>query len=307
MMSLHALAKRSYSTFQNESWKMTRSNVPLLLAGLIAGLGAGVAPVFAQPAPADYRIDAIRYASVPDFPIRYLVAGAPEDETTDLAAVVWLIRGDGRTILFDSGFHREKWFDDFNITDFVRPDSAVELAGVTAGEVTDIIVSHAHWDHMGGLDLFPNATIWIQEEEFRYYTGPAWQEDGRRGGIDPEDVVHLVQRNTAGDVRLIEGDGVEILPGITVYTGARHTYASQYIRVAGDPAYVLASDNCYLYRNLREGRPVATTFAPEDRAANLKAQQRMVELAGSAERVVPGHDPEQFERFASEGRVARIR
>lgn len=263
-------------------------------------------PVTATQAAPDYRIEAIRYATIPGFPTAALVMGAPEEERVDLVAAFWLIRGGDRVILFDSGFHREKWFDRFDLADYVRPDRAIEEAGVTAEDVTDIIISHAHWDHMGGIDLFPNATIWIQEEEFRYYTGPAWQDGGRHGGIDPEDVVHLVRRNTEGQVRLVPGDGVEILPGIRVYTGGRHTYASQYIRVGGSPPYVLASDNCYLYRNLTEPAPVAT-FTPADTAANLAALQRMTDLAGSVQRVVPGHDPAQFERFPTLGRVARIR
>jgi glyoxylase-like metal-dependent hydrolase (beta-lactamase superfamily II) len=99
---------------------------------------------------------------------------------------------------------------------------------------------------------------------------------------------------------------VEILPGIRAYTGARHTFASQYIRVAGEMPFVLASDNCYLYENLRSHRASAT-FDPSDAEANVAAQQRMISLAGSAERVVPGHDPEQFVRFPTNGRVAQIR
>ncbi len=159
---------------------------------------------------------------------------------------------------------------------------------------------------MGGIDLFPQATLWIQKAEFAYYTGPAWAGGGRGGGSDPDDVIELVRRNTMGKVHLIDGDDVEVLPGIRVYTGARHTYASQYLSVAGDPPTVLASDNAYLYRNLSEHRPVAT-FAPEDTAANLAALTRMLRLAGGVENVVPGHDPLQFERFPSSERVARIR
>jgi hypothetical protein len=34
--------------------------------------------------------------------------------------------------------------------------------------------------------------VWIQREEFRYYTGEAWQPGGDHGGIDPEDVHALV-------------------------------------------------------------------------------------------------------------------
>jgi hypothetical protein len=69
---------------------------------------------------------------------------------------------------------------------------------------------------------------------------------------------------------------------------------------------VLASDNCYLYRNLDARAPVAT-FSPDDRAANLAAFDRMAALAGSKQRIVPGHDPLQFQRFPTKGRVARIR
>lgn len=278
----------------------------IVITGLAAAISLGLGSAERGSPPPEYRIEAIRYATIPDFPVAGLVMGAPEDERMDIAAVFWLIRGDDRVVLFDTGFHREEWFDRFTITDYVQADEALATLGVSAGDVTDIIISHAHWDHMGGIDLFPNATLWIQREEFAYYTGPAWQEEGRHGGIDPADIVHLVQRNTAGQVRLIDGDDIEILPGIRVYTGGRHTYASQYILVDGDPAYVLASDNCYLYRNLRERAPVAT-FTGADREANLEAQERMVELAGSAERVVPGHDPAQFTRFPTVGRVARIR
>ena len=115
----------------------------------------------------------------------------------------------------------------------------------------------------------------------------------------------LVKLNTEERVRLVDGDDVEIFPGIRAYTGGRHTYASQYIRVAGSPVFVLASDNVYLYRNLTERRPSAT-FTEADYPANLQAQERMLEMAGSIDRVVPGHDALQFKKFPTEGRIARI-
>src|SRR6059058_1585163 len=249
----------------------------------------------AQPAATgpEYSIQAIRYANSPGFPVGELVAGAPKGEKVEIAFVVWLVRGGGHNLLFDSGFHREKWTKYFPVTDFVRPDEAVGLAGVKPEEVTDIVISHAHWDHMGGIDLFPKAAVWIQKEEFRYYTGEAWQPGGQHGGIDAEDAQALVRINTEGRLRLVEGDDVEILPGIRAYTGARHTYASQYIRVDGGKPFVLASDNCYLDRNLAE-HVASATFSEGDGKANLAAQDRMIALAGSAERVIPGHDPQQF-------------
>jgi glyoxylase-like metal-dependent hydrolase (beta-lactamase superfamily II) len=275
-----------------------RAATVLLFFGALAGAAAAGKP--------DYSIEAIRYGTIAGFPVSALVMGAPKDEKIDIAMVVWLIRGGGRNILFDTGFHRESWLKQFPTADFLRPDEAVKLAGVKPEDVTDIVVSHAHWDHMGGIDLFPKATVWIQKQEFAYYTGDAWQPGGKHGGIDPEDIKVLVQRNTEGRLRLVDGDDVEILPGIRAYTGARHTFASQYIRVEGDPAFVLASDNCYLYRNLAEHKASAT-FSEADQPGNIKNQERMIALAGSTDRVVPGHDPRQFERFPTRGRIARIR
>jgi glyoxylase-like metal-dependent hydrolase (beta-lactamase superfamily II) len=275
---------------------MRRSGVWLLSALWMA----------AVPSRPDYTIQAIRYGTIKDFPVSDLVMGAPEGEKVDIAMVVWLIRGGGRNVLFDSGFHREKWLKEFpSFTDYLRPDEAVKLARVSPAEVTDVVISHAHWDHMGGIDLFPKAAVWIQEEEFSYYTGDAWKPGGKHGGIDPEDVKALEKIRKDGRLRLVEGDDVEIIAGIRAYTGARHTYASQYIRVDGKTPFVLASDNCYLYRNLAEHKASAT-FSEADRPANIRNQARMVELAGSADRVVPGHDAKQFEKFPTQGRVARI-
>ena len=159
---------------------------------------------------------------------------------------------------------------------------------------------------MGGIDLFPKATIWIQKEEFRYYTGDAWQPGGNHGGIDPDDAKELVRLNTEGRLRLVNGDDVEILPGIRAYTGGRHTFASQYLGIAGNPPFVLASDNCYLYRNLAEHKASAT-FSDADWPANIKNQERMIRLADSADRVIPGHDVLQFQKFPTQGRVAKIK
>lgn len=280
--------------------------LPAVLAAALLATPLGPAHAAAQGPPA-YTIEAVRYGTIRSFRTAGLVVGADPAERMDIAMVFWLVRGEGRVVLFDSGFHRERWFSaGFDVADYLRPDSALMLAGVLPEDVTDLVVSHAHWDHMGGIDLFPGATVHIQREEYAYYTGAAWREGGRHGGIDEEDVVALVRRNVAGDVALVDGDDVEVLPGIRAYTGARHTYASQYILVEGAEPYVLASDNCYLFRNL-ETRAAGATFTPEDRAGNVAALERMERLAGSAGRVIPGHDPLQFLRFPTVGRVARIR
>lgn len=271
---------------------------PILFVALFPFLSA-------MAATPEYSIQAIRYANSPGDSVADLVMGAPNDEKIDTVYVVWLIRGGGRNILLDSGSHREGW-GKYQMVDYLRPDEAVKLAGIKSEEVTDIVISHAHWDHIGGMRFFPKAMVWIQKEEFDYYTGDAWQKGGNHGGIDPDDVQELVRLNTQGRLRFINGDNIEIFPGIRAYTGARHTYASQYLRIEGNTPFVLASDSCYLYRNLKEHK-ASGTFSEKDYPANIKNQERMIQLAGSPDRVVPGHDALQFEKFPTQGRVAKIR
>jgi len=281
----------------------------LAATAICTALIGSCAVLFGASSTPEYSIQAIRYATSPDVPVSELVIGGPSnlrDEKVDIAMVVWLIRGNGRIILFDSGFHRDTFLKDFPMKDYLRPDEAVKLAGVAPDAVTDIVISHAHWDHMGGIDLFPKAQVWIQKEEYRYYTTGAWQPGGDHGGIDPEDVKQLVQLNTEGRLHLVDGDNVEIFPGIRAYTGARHTYASQYLRVDGTPAFVLASDNAYFYRNLTT-HLASATFSDADHAANIANQARMIALAGSIDRVVPGHDALQFQKFPTTGRIATIK
>jgi glyoxylase-like metal-dependent hydrolase (beta-lactamase superfamily II) len=280
---------------------MNKITVTILIAVLFAGASAPAPPP-------NYSMEAIRYASAED-EVAGLVMGAPQGEKINIAMVIWLIRGGGHNILFDSGYHRDTFLKYFPSTEYIRPDEAVKLAGLQPEEITDIVISHSHWDHLGGIDLFPKANVWIQKEEYRYYTGDAWQPGGNHGGIDPEDVKELVRINTEGRLHLVDGDNVEIFPGVRAYTGGHHTYASQYIRIEGTPPFVLASDNCYLYRNLTEHKASAT-FSDADHAANIKNQERMIQLAGgNPDRVIPGHDALQFQKFptTANGRLAKIK
>jgi glyoxylase-like metal-dependent hydrolase (beta-lactamase superfamily II) len=279
-----------------------------VLASLsLAAIFIAQKPAKAQTATPEYTIDAIRFGTWKNFNKATLVKDSPKDQKIDIAVIVWLIRGGGRTILFDSGFHKIKDLVDRSL-DFATPDQALRESGVDPDSVTDIIISHVHGDHMDGLDLFPNATVWIQKAEYEYYTKDAWQPGGNTRGADPGDIIDLVRQNTRGKVRLVNGDGVEIFPGITAYTGARHTFASQYIRVAGNPPYVLASDNAYLYDNVKSRRASGNYFAPADVYEQVAALNRMVDLAGSEDRVIPGHDLLEFDgRFPVKDRVAHIR
>jgi glyoxylase-like metal-dependent hydrolase (beta-lactamase superfamily II) len=266
------------------------------------------AALLAQPAvPVTYEVYAIRFGVLPAFSVAGLVAGAEKSRRLDIPVMVWLLKGsNGRRVLVDSGFYRQKFLDRWKPRDFRSPADAVAAAGVRPEEITDVIISHAHWDHVDGADLFPKATIWIQREEYEYYTGAAWHERSTHGGVDEEDMLALVKINIAGRLRFVDGDDQEPIPGVRCYTGGRHTWASQYVAAQADGGrVVLASDNVYLYENMEKRAAIAQTL---DAASNLKAQDRIRALAAGPAFIVPGHDPAVFERYprVADG-VVRIR
>ncbi len=253
--------------------------------------------------PGTWNISAVRYATLRGFPVAALVAGADTSRRVDGAMMVWLLRGTGRTVLVDAGFHREKFVAQWKPDDFITPAEAVAFAGVKPESVTDIIISHVHWDHADGIDLFPNARVWIQKAEYEHYVGPNGEP------LDTPDVTAevagvLASMARSGRVSLVDGDDREIIPGIRVYTGGKHTWESQYAGVkTRTGTVVIASDNMYLYENLEKRAPIAQTLDP---ASNLRAQDRMRTIASKPELIIPGHDPLVFSRFRSRGRVAQI-
>jgi len=271
-----------------------------------AALGAlGVLSVARRATPPVYEVYALRYATLPAFRVSALIAGVDTSRRMDIAMMVWLIKGpDGRNILVDAGFHRDDFVNRWHPTGFMPPSEATARAGVRPEDITDVIISHVHWDHLDGIDLFPKARVWIQREEFEHHLDSAGTVKDR--AIDAGDAKVLAAIARQGRVMLVDGDAREIIPGIHVYTGGKHTFASQLVTVnIGSGTVVLASDNMYLYENLARHVPIAQTL---DSASNLRTQSRMTTLASDPRLIIPGHDPDVFVRFPTPGNgIARIR
>jgi glyoxylase-like metal-dependent hydrolase (beta-lactamase superfamily II) len=219
----------------------------------------------------------------------------------DIAMMVWLLRGANRTIVVDAGFQRADLIQRWRPTGYVKPTDAVAAAGVPPEQVTDLIISHIHWDHFDGAELFPKATIWIQREEVEHHIDSTGKVLDR--AIDAQDAQMLARLMKAGRVRLLDGDQ-EIIDGINVWIGGKHTFQSQFVSAKTSAGTVVfASDNAYLYENLDQRVAIAQTV---DAASNLRAQDRMLSLVTDRRLVIPGHDPEVMRRFPAvrEGIVA---
>jgi len=234
-----------------------------------------------------YKVYALKFAGVAHLlPVSGFVAGGPQTDSVNMYFMIWLIRGDnGRNILLDAGFLQDipeaKYFD---MVDYMRPDSTLSKLGLKAGDITDVILSHPHWDHIDGLGLFPNAQVWMQKEDFNYCVGAAWQKGGNNGGFNKRDMRMLIDLNLAGKLTLVDGDDKEIIPGIKVFTGARHTFNSEYVLVETG------------LNSLEHLRP-ASAGGTWDSAGQVRAMVRMKTMVSSPRYIVPGHDSKIFTLF----------
>jgi glyoxylase-like metal-dependent hydrolase (beta-lactamase superfamily II) len=256
--------------------------------------------VKAFPQTSTYEVYALRYAAMRDpTPLSVWVLNAPKNDSVKIDFVFWLIKGsNSKNILVDAGFLNDlPEPKEFNPVNYVRPDSALLKIGIRPENITDIILSHPHWDHIDGIGLFPNAHIWIQKEDFNYFVGAAWQKPLGNSWFNKRDVLKMVELNLACKVTLVNGDDQELMPGIRVYTGSRHTFNSQYVLVqTGTDRIILASDNIWVYYSLEHMVP-ASVGGTLDPAGYVKAMQRMKTLASDIKYIIPGHDARMFSLF----------
>lgn len=254
-----------------------------------------------------YEVFALKYAHHARRAAENFIGGDAHDGPMPLDYFVWLIRGAGREIVVDTGFSAAAAAR--RGRDHLRcPAKSLSLLGVDAQQVRDVVVTHLHYDHVGNFDLFPAATLHLQELEMRYATGRYMCSECFRGAFDVEDVVGMVRRVYEGRVRFHDGD-TQLAPGISLHLIGGHTMGLQVVRVMTRRGWmVLASDASHFYANMEEGRPFPIVWSVADM---MDGYERMRGLAASREHIIPGHDPLVMQRYpaperALQGVVARL-
>ncbi len=115
-----------------------------------------------------------------------------------------------------------------------RPNQLIaELAeeGITRESVTDVVLTHLHFDHSGGVfrmvdgilkPTFPNARHWIQQRQWDWAMNPSERD---RASFRMDDFKLLIEE---GKLQLIEGQS-EIMPGVRVTPVSGHTPGQQLV------------------------------------------------------------------------------
>ncbi|MEE8143706.1 MAG: MBL fold metallo-hydrolase, partial [Planctomycetota bacterium] len=206
----------------------------------------------------------------------------------------WLIQGNGRNILVDTGCIDPQLIKQQRIRGYTPPVERLRQLSLQPEQITDVVLTHAHWDHMGGLAPYTQARVWIQEQEYQRATQELSPSRLRAHGMLWQDLELLLKAETEGRLRRISGEQ-NLAAGITLVPGGAHTPGSQVVEVeALDGRVILSGDATTLYENIQKQRPIGSTRDPE---ANLATIQSMLRRAASPFYIIPGHDPKVMEWF----------
>ena len=255
-----------------------------------------------------YEILAVKYAEMLNRTRRENFIGADDHAAIDpLDYFVWVVRNTQRTIVVDTGFDKAE-ADKRNRTVMRTPAAALAMIGIDAAAISDVVITHLHYDHAGTMGAFPKARFHLQAAEMQFATGPCMCQPYLRAPFTAEHVCEMVRNVYSGRVMFSEGDA-EIAPGITVHKIGGHSRGLQALRVMTESGpVVLASDAAHFYETFEMEKPFVIVADMEDM---LKGYGTLKRLAGDPKRVIPGHDPLVLKRYppltaASAGSVHRL-
>jgi glyoxylase-like metal-dependent hydrolase (beta-lactamase superfamily II) len=266
-----------------------------------------ITPASAATGLPQYEVFAIRYATRGGKRANHFIGGDPHDAPMPMDYYLWLIRGNGRTVVVDTGFGPEV-AEKRGRTLLRLPAEGLALLDVEAAVVKDVVITHLHYDHVGTFDAFASARFHLQDDEMAYATGRYMCHRQFNHGYEVEEVIGMVRMVYKDRVDFHRGDA-ELAPGITLHRIGGHTHGLQCVRVHTARGWVvLASDTSHFYEHFEKKRVFTTMFNVGEA---VDGYGTLLRLAGSPQHVIPGHDPLVMQRYpaphpALEGMVARL-
>jgi glyoxylase-like metal-dependent hydrolase (beta-lactamase superfamily II) len=254
-----------------------------------------------------WDVHVIEFARSKDQPLIDLVNGAHDGGVIDLPFGFVLARSADRVVLIDTGFLNEgsgaDFSEKFGIPYWISPLRMLAELGVQPGDVTDIVLSHAHFDHMGSIGAFPTARIFIQKRELL-----SWHEAMAlppqfgflTAIINPDNLRSAFDAAVEHRLTLVDGDRDDLLPGLHVRLGEGHTLGQQFVILETARGRLVVSGDCvYSSRNLT-GHNHSGVYAPLNNGIGsiweqLKTMDRInTEIRGDLSNLIILHDNDRW-------------
>lgn len=231
------------------------------------------------------------------------VTGA--DETQSFPVPSWLIEHPQGLVLFDTGMHidLQTSVDRIGATtaETITPHFApgeeltARLAsrGIDPGDISRIVVSHLHFDHVGGNQEIPDARVIVQEAEW------ASGHDQRMidyGVYNPADYDHGHDIEQIIGEHDVFGDG-----SVTCLPTPGHTRGHQSLRVELESGPVVLTGDCVYLESMLDDMVVPTMGSERAQAQQRESMRYLASLRDAGCRLLFGHDQDQFASLPSDG------
>lgn len=224
---------------------------------------------------------------------RYAAYERP-DEPMALDYYFWVVREAGSVVLVDCGFSQDAAAK--------RPDREVVLpavealraSGVEPDEVSQVVLSHLHYDHAGNLDAFPEARFTVQRQELDFWTGPYAVRPAVAAGVEAADIEFLVEAERRGRVDVVDGR-TRVTDAVVMDLVGGHCPGQAVVTVEGpDLDTLLCSDAVHFYDEVDEVMPHHGVF---DLVQMFETYELVRARQSDGAQVVPGHDAAVMTRY----------
>lgn len=269
-----------------------------------------------------YSIWICEYSFVREYHKSGVLYGAHNQGYVKLPYCYAVIKGEGRVAMVDVGYNDKDYgkhlADKFGVENWRDPATVLGQLELSPADVDTVFITHAHFDHFGNVEAFPEATFYIQEREIAKWVWAMSLPDRMRWvtvAVDPGDIVRGVE--LARDHRLVTVDGAmeDVLPGIDLHAAFdTHTYGSMWVTVRNDlksasnDSWVLAGDLVYVFENIEgpgDAVGLENIYVPVGLAVGsqtnlvLATEEMMAQVGHEARRVIPVHEERLKDRFPS--------
>jgi len=238
-----------------------------------------------------YEIYALKYAGPFTSKVAMLFWNEGWNEEIERNYYIWVIKGKGENIIVDTGTAVTTAAKK-NLKGYVNPVDVLARIGVNGSNVSKVIVTHIHFDHIGGIEMFPkafpNAVYYVQKKEFDFWTKhPVAKRRPSLAVSDEQANKTFAALAGTNKLKLVNGDQ-KIMPGIELLLAPGHTVGLQAVAVnTAKGTAIVASDCAHIARSFKEDNPSCLIT---DMVAWMESYDKLRAKASALELIFPGHD-----------------
>jgi glyoxylase-like metal-dependent hydrolase (beta-lactamase superfamily II) len=200
--------------------------------------------------PQTFKLDGGAMFGIIPKPLWNKVHPADDENRIELALRLQLIKKEDKIILIDTGigtYHGDKFDQRFAVTGNLSPlEASLKAVGLTTNDITDLVISHLHFDHVGGIaelkdgklsPVLPKATLHLHRDHYQYSLNPTERDAGSFHQNVFEPIIKIYEEKN--QVHWITGDSGEVLPGLNFIISHGHT---PYLLHAHDDKFIYLAD-----------------------------------------------------------------